>query len=444
MSGLMTLAFLAVTAAGVSSSEMSDCSYLSLLTHLNLIQTDSPLSIMRPVKNWTTTTVVSLDMVLYGILEVDEKSQTVTTHVQTQMMWRNEFLRWNSSNFCGIEMLTVPRKMLWVPDVSIQEDTSDTGSIQNSPLVTLTTDGWVFAGGRQRLTTTCQFRLYLFPFDTQSCNISFGSMNYNAESMTLRTLNSEETLSLFSELIMITQGEWELLNMKVTYYFTESKNLSQSKLIYTVIIMRKPMLYVINLIVPLFYFLILDLASFFIRGEKLSFKVTVLLSISVLLLILQDMLPSTEAKLPLMASFCVWVFTLVWLSILEAMLIDFLLGLDGCCGNNAQNAVNNQEVEIQLEGNSHKDPSAAEERGQLGPVMKPSEGELLMLILEEVKVARMETERHVKDDRKPGRYTRLAQIIDSVYFVLYFLNVVSYLVYLNTAWLGSYVSNKKE
>jgi len=61
------------------------------------------------------------------------------------------------------------------------------------------------------------------------------------------------------------------------------------------------MLYVINLIIPLLYFLILDLASFFIseaRGEKLGFKVTLLLSISVMLLILKDILPSTEKKLP--------------------------------------------------------------------------------------------------------------------------------------------------
>lgn len=71
---------------------------------------------------------------------------------------------------------------------------------------------------------------------------------------------------------------------------------------FQVTISRKPMLYVINLIVPLFYLLVLDLASFFIseaRGEKLGFKVTILLSISVLLLILQDMLPSTEEHLPM-------------------------------------------------------------------------------------------------------------------------------------------------
>lgn len=62
------------------------------------------------------------------------------------------------------------------------------------------------------------------------------------------------------------------------------------------------MLYVINLIVPLFFLLMLDMASFFISdnsGEKLGFKVTVLLSISVLLLILKDILPSTEDALPM-------------------------------------------------------------------------------------------------------------------------------------------------
>lgn len=64
---------------------------------------------------------------------------------------------------------------------------------------------------------------------------------------------------------------------------------------------RRPLLYVINFVVPLVYLLVLDLGTFFIsesRNEKLSFKVTVLLSISVLLLILKDILPSTEIHLP--------------------------------------------------------------------------------------------------------------------------------------------------
>lgn len=112
------------------------------------------------------------------------------------------------------------------------------------------------------------------------------------------------------------------------------------------------------------YLLVLDLASFFISvdsGEKFGFKVTVLLSISVLLLILKDILPSTELDLPIIgeqifltssqsltcsvaahvalidlylfipANLCVAVFTLVWLSVLESMLVSFLFKLDDCC-----------------------------------------------------------------------------------------------------------------
>lgn len=57
----------------------------------------------------------------------------------------------------------------------------------------------------------------------------------------------------------------------------------------------------INFQLPILFFLTLDLASFFIpdEGEKLGFKVTVLLGISVLLLILNDILPSKSHRCPL-------------------------------------------------------------------------------------------------------------------------------------------------
>lgn len=68
---------------------------------------------------------------------------------------------------------------------------------------------------------------------------------------------------------------------------------------------RRPLLHVINLLLPVLFFLTLDLASFFIadyRGEKLGFKVTVLLAISVLLLILNEILPSMSNKTPLIGA----------------------------------------------------------------------------------------------------------------------------------------------
>lgn len=56
--------------AGFSSTQTSDCSYYSLLDHLNLTDSNAALQNMRPVKNWTGATIVQLDMFLLGILEV--------------------------------------------------------------------------------------------------------------------------------------------------------------------------------------------------------------------------------------------------------------------------------------------------------------------------------------------------------------------------------------
>lgn len=207
---------------------------------------------------------------------------------------------------------------------------------------------------------------------------------------------------------MVTRGEWDLTNIEIIYNNVTSDE-TAAQLTYTVrkhlflfkpvclewliffktnfqiTIVRKPLLYVINLIVPLFYLLVLDLASFFIseaRGEKLSFKVTVLLSISVLLLILQDMLPSTEDSLPMIgglkhepqirditvqhpiywqhtdctfvpANYCIAIFALVGISVLEAMLVSFLIDLDGNCSKKAQRSAD-AEVKIELEVGCNK------------------------------------------------------------------------------------------
>uniref|UniRef100_UPI0037E8B82E 5-hydroxytryptamine receptor 3A n=1 Tax=Semicossyphus pulcher TaxID=241346 RepID=UPI0037E8B82E len=443
MDALRVLALLALI--GVSSSQTPDCSYLSLLKHLHLTPANDTLQIMRPVKNWTTSTYVGLDMVMYGILHMDEKSQTLTSHIWVQMSWVNEFLTWKPSDFCGIDTLSIPRSRLWLPDVAIQEDASDTGSIYHGPFLTLMPNGFVMSSSRQRLTSTCQLNLALFPFDTQICQVTFGSMTTDESNIMLGTLNNDSTLYKVSEELMVTQGEWELDNMEIEKKSFGKSSESVSRLIYMITMSRKPMLYVINFIVPLFYLLILDVASFFIseaRGEKLGFKVTILLSISVLLLILQDMLPSTESAMPYIASYCVGVFALVGISVLEAMLVSFLFDLDGYCSTMVRCSAEAQE-EIELEDRFSKEPPGAEEDVQVKqeksslPLDGPNSCDVLKQIHEQVKSARQEAKRQKEEEKKPGRYRRMAEIIDHVFFMLYLTAVVGFLTYMYFKWMSN-------
>lgn len=65
---------------------------------------------------------------------------------------------------------------------------------------------------------------------------------------------------------------------------------------------RRPLLYIVNFLLPVLFFLCLDLASFLISdngGEKLSFKVTVLLAVTVMQLILNEILPASSNRIPL-------------------------------------------------------------------------------------------------------------------------------------------------
>ncbi|KAM9746257.1 5-hydroxytryptamine receptor 3A isoform 2-T2 [Menidia menidia] len=408
------------------------CSYDGLLAHLGLQEPDPVLRNRRPVKNWTRPTNVQLDMLLYGILDVDEKFQTVTSHIWIETHWPNEFLTWNSSHFCGIDLLTFPRSAFWVPDVCIEEDASDSGSIQIDPVVSLRASGLVSLTARQRLTYTCQLDLAMFPFDTQRCNITFSSMSSNARSIVLGTVKNDTTLTRISENHMITQGEWKLNSVAAVQRMSSISHSPASKLIYMITMERKPMLYVINLIVPLFYLLVLDLGSFFIceaGGEKLGFKVTVLLAISVLLLILKDILPSTEDDLPMIAKYCISVFTMVWLSVLEAMLVSFLIQLDDSGG---KKKAHSSSEGIQLEEKPNKESPGVEAKGPLDP---PSDLHLLRLVLEEVKAAKRQDNGQEKDQRKPGCYRTLAKAIDRVFFVCYFLTVLIFIVFMFIWWI---------
>lgn len=68
---------------------------------------------------------------------------------------------------------------------------------------------------------------------------------------------------------------------------------------------RRSVLYIVNFLLPVLFFLGLDLASFLISdhgGEKLSFKVTVLLAVTVLQLILNEILPSSSDSIPLIGN----------------------------------------------------------------------------------------------------------------------------------------------
>lgn len=68
------------------------------------------------------------------------------------------------------------------------------------------------------------------------------------------------------------------------------------------VIRRRPLFYTVNLLLPSVFLMVMDIVGFFLppdSGERVSFKITLLLGYSVFLIIVSDTLPATAIGTPL-------------------------------------------------------------------------------------------------------------------------------------------------
>lgn len=72
-----------------------------------------------------------------------------------------------------------------------------------------------------------------------------------------------------------------------------------------VVIRRRPLFYTVSLLLPSIFLMLMDIVGFYLppnSGERVSFKITLLLGYSVFLIIVSDTLPATAVGTPLIGT----------------------------------------------------------------------------------------------------------------------------------------------
>ncbi|KAF7204078.1 5-hydroxytryptamine receptor 3A-like [Nothobranchius furzeri] len=308
-------------------SPEGECSYQEVLKYLNLTKSNELFYMTRPVRDFRKPTEVSLEVLLYAILDVREIDQTFIPYVWIILEWQNDYISWNPSDFCGIQNVTIPTDSLWKPDLTIEEMT-EKDKAPPSPHLIINSSGKVIIQNDQVLVSTCRMQIHKFPFDIQTCNLSIKSVVHSVEEIKLFHRLNSSVITNSSRQLMRTQYEWLFVNMTVTSKTVFPFGVEQDVIIYTISMKRRPTLYIVNFLLPILFFLFLDMSSFLISdrgGEKLSFKVTVLLAVTVMQLILNDILPSSSEWIPLIMVYCIGIFSLMMLSLLETILMMYLM-----------------------------------------------------------------------------------------------------------------------
>ena len=149
---------------------------------------------------------------------------------------------------------------------------------------------WEFGG---IFITRCDIHMELYPYDAQSCELILGLWMYTDTFVNISVLNPLLNHKSFENSL------WQLEANTFTNQDRVFESYANARFAYT--FKRKPLYYIVNLILPIIFLLIIAMGVFWLpaeSGEKASLGITVLLASSVFQLILTSHIPVNSDVTP--------------------------------------------------------------------------------------------------------------------------------------------------
>ncbi|KAJ4944813.1 hypothetical protein JOQ06_013353 [Pogonophryne albipinna] len=273
----------------------------------------------RPVQNDSAAIVVELGLTLLQIIDVDEKNQVMVTNAWLQMYWTDIYLAWNPDNYPGVQNLRFPSNQVWVPDILLYNSADERfdATFHTNVLVNYSGSCQYIPPGI--LKSTCYIDVRWFPFDVQKCDLKFGSWTYNGWLLDLQMIEAD--ISSY-----IPNGEWDLVGVpaKRNELYYDCCKEPYPDVTFTVTMRRRTLYYGLNLLIPCMLISGLALLVFLLpadSGEKISLGITVLLSLTVFMLLVAEIMPATSDSVPLIAQYFASTMMIVGLSVVMTVLV---------------------------------------------------------------------------------------------------------------------------
>ena len=234
---------------------------------------------------------LKLGFILNSIDEINHIDGYVTYNGWLKYEWNDYQLSWNLSKY-NIKQLTFNTNPLyetsiWTPNIYILNSIKTNFNYLRA---NINYDGNIIWYRQGTIKSLCNFNLKHYPFDNQNCQIKFGIWNNYENELQILENNEFLDLSNFYE-----NDEWEMKS------YNSINNLSNITLNFN--FKRYSKFYQIHIILPIFLISILLLLTLIIpisSGERISFTITILLSIIVFLLLISDNIPKTN-EIPLLS-----------------------------------------------------------------------------------------------------------------------------------------------
>uniref|UniRef100_A0A8C3PC68 Cholinergic receptor nicotinic alpha 2 subunit n=1 Tax=Chrysemys picta bellii TaxID=8478 RepID=A0A8C3PC68_CHRPI len=275
----------------------------------------------RPVPNISDVVIVRFGLSIAQLIDVDEKNQMMTTNVWLKQEWSDYKLRWNPADFDNVTSIRVPSEMIWIPDIVLYNNADGEFAVTHMTKAHLFSNGKVKWVPPAIYKSSCSIDVTFFPFDQQNCKMKFGSWTYDKAKIDLESMERDVDLKDYWE-----SGEWAIINAVGTYNTKKYDCCTEiyPDITYCFIIRRLPLFYTINLIIPCLLISCLTVLVFYLPsdcGEKITLCISVLLSLTVFLLLITEIIPSTSLVIPLIGEYLLFTMIFVTLSIVITVFV---------------------------------------------------------------------------------------------------------------------------
>ncbi|CAL8321838.1 unnamed protein product [Merluccius merluccius] len=310
---LLHLAFLAGT-TWASNDETRLFKYLFKDNNYN--------KVVRPVHHFKDPVVVTVGLQLIQLISVDEVNQIVNSNVRLKQQWKDVNLQWNPDDYGGIKKIRVPSTDIWRPDLVLYNNADGDFAIVQETKVLLEHTGMITWNPPAIFRSYCEIIVLHFPFDLQNCSMKLGTWTNDGTLVVINPDSDRPDLSNFME-----SGEWvmkDYRSWKHWVYYACCPDTPYLDITYHFLMLRLPLYFIVNVIIPCMLFSFLTGLVFYLptdSGEKMTLSISVLLSLTVFLLVIVELIPSTSSAVPLIGKYMLFTMVFVIASIIITVIV---------------------------------------------------------------------------------------------------------------------------
>ncbi|KAF3836887.1 hypothetical protein F7725_004351 [Dissostichus mawsoni] len=264
---------------------------------------------VRPALSPEDRVVVRVGMVLSSLVGLE---------------WTDYRLQWKPKEHDGIDVMRIPAVKVWLPDMVLFNNNDGVFDVALLVHVQAYYNGRVTWTPPALYCSSCGVKVKYFPFDWQNCTMQFRSYTYDFTEIDVQyALDSKgkEIREIQLDEAYTEGGEWQIVHRPCRRNMNDD---DYEDMTFYLILERKPLYYVLNIILPCILITIIAIFNFYLppdAGEKMGLSINVLLTLTVFLLLLADKIPETSLGVPIIVNYIMFTMILVTCSVILSVVV---------------------------------------------------------------------------------------------------------------------------